>query len=103
MVVRVLVVMAVLMVLYGCGQPSHAPEQGDEGGSQKETAEKGISVPANVPNYDVTKDEKGKLAGIETRVVAASTDARSGRELEAITRKMWADTEGVRALWITFY
>ena len=103
MTVRVLLVVAVVMALYGCGQSSSAPEQGDQGGSQKEPAEKEISVPANVPNYDVTKDEKVKLKGIETRDVAASTDAKSGQDFEAITRKMWADTENARALWITFF
>ena len=35
MTTRILAVMAVLLVLYGCGQSSPAPEQGDEGGSQK--------------------------------------------------------------------
>ena len=51
----------------------------------------------------MTKDEKVKLEGIETRDVAASTDAKYGQEFEAITRKMWADTEDARALWITFF
>jgi len=103
MVVRVLVVMAVLMVLYGCGQSSTAPEQGDEGGSQKETAEKEISVPANVPNYDVTKEERCPVGNQDAKCITGFSGATSSEDIEAITRELWAKNQGENALIVILY
>ena len=103
MVVRVLVVMAVLMVLYGCGQSSTAPEQGDEGGSQKETAEKEISVPANVPNYDVTKEERCPVGNQDAKCITGFSGATSSEDIEAITRELWSKNQGENALIVILY
>ena len=72
------VFLSVALLLAGCSQagPS-APKQNGEGGPKKATAEKGDAVPADVPAYDVTKDEQDKVAGLEVRNVAASTVRRS--------------------------
>ena len=110
MALRVLLVLVALMTFYGCGQSSPAPEQGEKeavGGNKPERtkapADEEASVPANVPAYTLTKDEEGALRGLRLREVAASTDATSAEELEAITRELWAKGAEVDAMVVTFY
>ena len=67
------------------------------------TPEEEVSVPADVPAYEVTLDEQGADLGLSIRNVAASTDATSKEDLEAITRELWAKGAQVDAMLVTFY
>src|SRR5215212_8639442 len=96
MAVRILVVMAVLIALYGCGQASPAPEQGDEGGRQ-------ISVPENVPNYDVTKEERCPIGNQDAKCIVLYGEATSEDDYEAITRELWSKNQDENALILEFY
>jgi len=58
MAVRILVVGAVLMVLYGCGQSSTAPEQGEKEGGQKTSIE-------HAPKKEEPKNEEGEKIPID--------------------------------------
>lgn len=90
-----------VFVLAGCSQPASAPEQAEKEDVERAADEK-PSVPADVPAYTVTKDEKEALVGLQVRSVSASTDASSEKDLEAITRELWADTD-TKAMVVTFY
>jgi hypothetical protein len=79
------------------------PEQGDEGGAQKETAEKGVSVPADVPDYDITKEEPCPVGNQDAKCITAFSRATSGQEIEAITRELWSKNQGENALIIILY
>lgn len=112
MTVRVLVVLALLLALYGCAQSTPAPGQGEnkdiakatlEPTKKTEASEQEASAPADVPDYDLTKDEKGMINGLIVRNVSASTDATSEKDLEAITRDLWAKEPNVDAMIVSFY
>jgi hypothetical protein len=98
---RVLLVLVVFVGLYGCG----GAEESDQVEEVKEptTPAKTVSPPADVPAYDVTKDEEGAQMGLRVRNVSASTDATSEEDLEAITRELWTDGPEVDAMIVTFY
>jgi hypothetical protein len=110
-VVRVFLVLAILLAFYGCGQSNPAPEQGEKedvgkaaGEGENEAPEPSRpEVPADVPAYEVTKDEQGRLQGLAVRDMAASTDVTSEEELEAITRELWAKSTAADVLVVYFY
>jgi hypothetical protein len=95
------VLLATAAMLAGCSGASNAPQQGEKEDVEKgveqtpdgEKIQKEVSVPAGVPAYTLTKDEAGMVQGFEVRSVAASTDATSEEDLEAITRELWAETD----------
>ena len=111
MVVRALLVLAVLVASYGCGQSSPPPAQGEKedigratGEGENEAPEPSRpDVPAVVPAYDVTKDEQGMLQGLRVRNMAATTDATAEEEIEAITRDLWAKSTSADVLIAYFF
>lgn len=108
--VLVLVVMA-CVTLAGCGGAgsgaSSQVEKQEKGAGveepEKKPAKETVSVPVDVPEYSLTKDEQGMVAGAWTRAVAASTDATSEKDLEAITRELWVKGPEADALQVLFY
>lgn len=116
---RVLIlVVAACLVLAGCGAGSPAssqaerqekkvgveePEKAPKPPTEKPDTEGAVPVPADVPAYSLTKDERGTQAGLLIRSVAASTDATSGEDLEAITRELWAEGPPTETLQVLFY
>ena len=109
---RVLGAILVLLMLTGCvGQAADVPQQGEKEDVEQavektpdgEKIQKEVSVPADVPAYTLTKDEEGMVQGFVARSVAASTDVTAEKDLEAITRELWADTTNADSLQILFY
>jgi hypothetical protein len=109
--VRVLMVVAVLVALYGCGQSIPPPEQGEkedlgratgEGGNEASEPSK-PEVPADVPAHNITKDEQGMLHGLRVRNMAATTDVTAEEDIEAITRDLWAKSTAADVLLVYFY
>ncbi len=70
-----------------------------------EAPEGGIAVPADVPEYTLTKDETtaDPAPGLRMRGVSASTKTTSAEGMEAITRELWFGTEDAEALVAAFY
>jgi hypothetical protein len=106
-----LILTALIAMLAGCSASSNAPQQ-----SEKEDVERGVeqtpdgekiqkevSVPAKVPTYTLTRDEAGMVQGFDVRNIAASTEAASEEDLEAITRELWAESVDVDSLQVLFY
>ncbi len=106
-----LVLAALVVFLWGCSQPASAPNQTEkedveEGVVQTpegEKIQKEVSVPADVPPYTLTKDERGMVGGFDARLISASTDVTSGEDLEAITRELWAETTKADTMQVVFY
>ena len=73
------------------------------GGGEGEKIQKEVSVPADVPAYTLTKDERGVVQGFAIRSVAASTGVTSEQDLGAITRELWAESTNVDSLQVLFY
>jgi hypothetical protein len=113
MIVRVLAVLALLLaLLYGCAQSTPAPGQRENKDTAKVTqeptkkpdaSEQEASAPVDVPDYALTKDEKGMMNGLRVRNISASTDATSERDLEAITQDLWAKESNADAMIVSFY
>jgi hypothetical protein len=104
-----LVLLTIAAMVAGCsgGSDANAPEQGGKESVEKaaEAPEGGIAVPADVPEYTLTKDETtaDPALGLDMRGVSASTKTTSAEGMEAITRELWSETEDAEALVATFY
>ena len=89
------------------GSGADAPEQGgkEDVGKAAEAPEGGIAVPADVPEYALTKDEAtaDPALGLRIRGVSATTKTTSAEGMEAITRELWSETEDAEALVAAFY
>ena len=94
---------AAVFALAGCSQPASAPEAKPGGKDDAGNAvDEKPPVPSSVPDYTLTKDEEGMVAGFKARSVAASTNATTKEDLEAITRDLWANTDA-EAIQVVFY
>ncbi len=102
---RVLVVLALLLALYGCAQSTPAPGQGENKDIEKAKQEptKKTEASAEIPDYALTKDQKAMMNGLRVRNVSASTEATSEKDLEAITRDLWAKESNVDVMIVSFY
>ena len=104
-----LVLLTMAAMVAGCsgGSDANAPEQGGKEDVEKaaEAPEGGIAVPADVPEYTLTKDETtaDPALGLRMRGVSASTKTTSAAGMEAITRELWSETEDADALVAAFY
>ncbi len=104
-----LVLLTMAAMVAGCsgGPDANAPKQGgkEDVGKAAEAAEDEVAVPADVPEYTLTRDEAtvDPALGLRIRGVSASTDATSAEGMEAITRELWSETEDAEALVATFY
>ena len=104
-----LVLLTIAAMVAGCsgGSDANAPEQGGKEDVEKaaEAPEGGIAVPADVPEYTLTKDETtaDPALGLRMRGVSASTKTTSAEGMEAITRELWSETEDAEALIAAFY
>jgi hypothetical protein len=103
--VRFVAVLAVVLLLVGCGQASSSAEkqQKREG---VERVEK--EVPQNerspyVPAYDITKEKECTDPGIVGKCYSVSTEATSGEDLEVITSDLWLKNSEYLAIVVTFY
>jgi hypothetical protein len=103
--VRFVAVLAVVLLLVGCGQASSSVEkqQKREG---LERVEK--EVPQNeqspyVPAYDITVEQDCAETGIVGKCYSVSTDATSREDLELVTAALWLDSPGYLAVLVMFY
>ena len=105
----ILVLLTIAAMVSGCsgGSDANAPEQGGKEDVEKaaEAPEGGIAVPADVPEYTLTKNETtaDPALGLRMRGVSASTKTTSAEGMEAITRELWSETEDADALVAAFY
>jgi len=83
----VLVLVIALLLIAGCAS----------GGNE------GVSVPADVPAYDVTKQERCPVGNQDAKCITAYSEATSGKEIEAITRELWSKNQGENALIVILY
>lgn len=104
-----LVLLTIAAMVAGCsgGSDANAPEQAEKEDPKKatEATDEEVAVPADVPEYTLTKDEAtaDPALGLRIRGVSASTDATSAEGMEAITRELWVETNDADALVATFY
>jgi hypothetical protein len=103
--VRFVAVLAVVLLLVGCGQASSSVEkqQKREG---LERVEK--EVPQNeqspyVPAYAITMEQECTDTGIVGKCYSVSTEATSGEDLEVITSHIWLKNPEYLAILVTFY
>ena len=104
-----LVLMTIATMFAGCSREpgTRSSDQGEKEDVEKatEAPEGENAIPADVPEYTLTKDETAAdpALGLRIRGVSASTDAASADGMEAITREIWSETDEADALVATFY
>ena len=102
---RFVAVLAVVLLLVGCGQASSSVEkqQKREG---LERVEK--EVPQNeqspyIPSYDITKERECTDTGIVGKCYSVSADVTSGEDLEVITSDILLKNPEYLAILVSFY
>ena len=101
-----LVLLTIAAMVAGCsgGSDANAPER--EGKEDVGKAPEGaIAVPADVPDYALTKDKTTADPALDLRMrgVSVSTKTTSAEGMEAIMRELWSETEDAEALVAAFY
>jgi hypothetical protein len=98
----VILVLAAILVA-GCSQSGTGAEKQTEKGDSQEQARREVSVPVNVPAYDVSKEERCPIGNEDVKCITGFSKAKSGEEIEAITRELWSKNQGENALIVTLY
>ena len=104
-----LVLLTIAAMVAGCsgGSDANAPErEGKEDvGKAAEAPEGAIAVPADVPDYALTKDKTTADPALDLRMrgVSVSTKTTSAEGMEAIMRELWSETNDADALVAAFY
>jgi hypothetical protein len=102
--VRFVTVLAVVILLLGCGQAVPSVEKQQKG----EAPERIEKVPPrdpspDLPAYDLTFEQDCAESGVVGKCYDVCTDATSREELEVITADLWLDSPGYLAVLVTFY
>jgi hypothetical protein len=103
--VRFVAVLAVVLLLVGCGQASSSVEkQHKREGLERVEKE----VPQNeqspvIPAYDITKEQECTDTGIVGKCYSVSTDVTSGEDLEVITSHILLKNPEYLAILVSFY
>jgi len=102
--VRFVTILAVVMLLVGCGQAAPSVEK-----QQKRVAPERIEKAPprdpspDLPAYDITLERDCAESGVVGKCYGVSTDATSREELEVVTADLWLDSPGYLAVVVTFY
>jgi hypothetical protein len=102
--VRFVVVLAVVLLLVGCGQASSVEKQ-----QKREVLERvEKEVPQNeqstdIPAYDITKEQECTDTGIVGKCYSVVTEAISGEDLEVITSDILLKDPEYLAILVSFY
>jgi hypothetical protein len=102
--VRFVVVLAVVLLLVGCGQASSVEKQQKREGLERVEKE----VPQNeqstdIPAYDITKEQECTDTGIVGKCYSVVTEAISGEDLEVITSDILLKDPEYLAILVSFY
>ncbi len=102
---QLMVALAVVLLLVGCGQGASPVEKQEEEDNperiEKEALPEGQS--AGVPDYDITMERDCAETGIVGKCYSVSTEATSREELEVVTADLWLKSPGYLAVMVTFY
>jgi hypothetical protein len=103
--VRLVAVLAVVLLVVGCGQASSSVEKQHKS-EGLERVEK--EVPQNeqspvIPAYDITKEQECTDTGIVGKCYSVSTDVTSGEDLEVITSDILLKNPEYLAILVSFY
>ena len=105
---RVLLILAVFVFFYGCGQenrpPPEEPEKSQENAAGVEETQRQTrqEQEADLPAYEVTGNERCTEGGIPGTCLYVSTDATSRRDFAALTMHFRDQNPKAKAVFITF-
>ena len=105
---RVLMILAVFVFLYGCGQenrpPPEEPENSQENaaGVEETQGQTRQEQEADLPAYELTGKERCTEGGIPGNCLYVSTEATSRRDFRALTRHFRDENPEATAVLITF-
>jgi hypothetical protein len=102
--VRFVTVLAVVILLVGCGQaaPSVEMQQNREAPERIEKVPPRGSSP-DLPAYDITSEQDCAETGVVGKCYGVATDATSREELEVVTTDLWLGSPGYLAVLVMFY
>ncbi len=103
--VQLIVALAVVLLLVGCGQAALPVEEQDNRGIleriEKEVPPKEQS--SDIPVYGITMERDCADTGIVGKCYSVSTDATSREDLEVVTADLWLENPEYLAVLVTFY
>jgi hypothetical protein len=104
MAVRVLLVLAAFVVLYGCGQANSPTERQEqrEGVERAAPDDEPQQERADLPDHDVMVDEDCS-AGFPRKCINVATDATSEEAFTLLTEHFRDENPDYRAVLVTFY
>ena len=94
----VLLVLTLASLGLGCGGAETPVERAEEREGVEEAA-----PPADLPDYEVTKEESGELVGRDAKIYSVSTDATSEEDLRALTQFFRSESPNVDVLSVSYY
>jgi hypothetical protein len=103
--VRFVAVLAVILLLVGCGQASSSVEkqQKREGLERVEKNAPQYEQSPVIPAYDITKEQECTDTGIVGKCYSVSTDVTSREDLEVITADILLKNPEYLAILVSFY
>jgi hypothetical protein len=103
--VRFVAVLAVVLLLVGCGQASSSVEkpQKRDGLERVEKKAPQNEQSPDIPAYDISKEQECTDAGIVGKCYSVVTEATSGEDLEIITSDILLKDREYLAILVSFY
>jgi hypothetical protein len=103
--VRFVAVLAVVLLLVGCGQASSSvdKQQKRDGLERVEKKVQQNEQSPVIPAYDITKEQECTDTGIVGKCYSVSTDVTSGEDLEVITSHILLKNPEYLAILVSFY
>ena len=102
---RLMMALAVLLLLVGCGQVTSPVEKQEEreGPERIENRVQSEEGSPYVPAYDVTMEKDCADTGVVGKCYTVATDATSKEDLEVVTADLWLENPEYLAVLVTFY
>jgi hypothetical protein len=103
--VRLIMALAVVLLLVGCGQAASPVEKHEKRQGPKRI-ENGVPLKEgspHIPGYDITMEKDCADTGVVGKCYTVATDATSKEDLEVVTADLWLENPEYLVVLVTFY
>jgi hypothetical protein len=103
--VRLMMALAVVLLLVGCGQAA-SPVEKHEKREGPERIENGVPLKVGspyIPDYDITMEKDCADTGVVGKCYTVATAATSKEDLEVVTADLWLENPEYLVVLVTFY
>ena len=102
---RLIMALAVVLLLVGCGQAA-SPTEKNEKREDPERIENGVLLKEGspyIPDHDITMEKDCADTGVVGKCYTVATDATSKEDLEVVTADLWLENPEYLVVLVTFY